>query len=734
MALMDVHALLVAVVAESTSATGALNAATRVIAEALQAEACAIFVRRAKNRLELGAQHGATSDLVATDAGRRLAEGTLEGVQPRRGVGDAAAIAAVPVAALNQAIGAIVVRREEPPFTAEEIMRLSGVASQIVDLIESARLMETIGRSGTTLERADEASEPPPSVGERILRGVAASPGIAIGVVTFRNSFPRALVHREPPRGAAVESSRVRDALQKARNDLVGLQSAAAAEVGEDQALIFGAHLLLLKGASLTQLVEQGIAAGQTGPAAIDGALDEIAGRLRRARDPYLQERVEDIEDLRSRILGHLLGVERSASVDARVVVSDRTTPSLVFELKARGALGIASALGGPTSHGALLARALGVPAVSGIIGLMDHVAPGDLIIVDGYDGLVVIRPASQTQYEYEHRHQRAERQRTEFLRYRDAPATTEDGVRFELQANVALGADVDIARDNHADGIGLYRTEFAFIVRDALPSVEEQVKIYARAFRAFPTAPVTFRLLDLAGDKFIPSGELGIARDAFHGYRSIRVLFDYPHVLRDQVQAFAIAAAGRELRLLIPMVTSVEEVVRIKQLVAAALAQSERAIVAGPIVYGAMVETPAAVEIIDELAQEVDFFSIGTNDLIQYTLVVDREDPRMASQRHAYHPAILRMVHRVATHAHAMGKRVSVCGEVAARPELAIALLALGVDCLSITPRFIPDLKQALAHVPFEPLRASVATLLKASSADEVEAFLSRYARRQAP
>src|SRR5688572_31626310 len=199
MALMDVHARLVAVVAESTSPTAALNAATRVVAEALQAEACAIFVRRTKNRLELGAQYGATSDPVATDVGRLLAEGTLEAVLPRRGLGDTAGVTAVPVAALNQAIGAIVVRREKPPFTTEEVMRLSGVASQIVDLIESERLMETIGRSATTLERADEVSEPALSVGERILRGVAASPGIAIGVVTFRNSFPRALVYRETP-------------------------------------------------------------------------------------------------------------------------------------------------------------------------------------------------------------------------------------------------------------------------------------------------------------------------------------------------------------------------------------------------------------------------------------------------------------------------------------------------------------------------------------------------------
>src|SRR6185295_6215594 len=192
-------------------------------------------------------------------------------------------------------------------------------------------------------------------------------------------------------------------------------------------------------------------------------------------------------------------------------------------------------------------------------------------------------------------------------------------------------------------------------------------------------------RLLDLAGDKFVASRELGVSRDSFHGYRSIRILFDYPHVLRDQVQAFALAAEGRELRVLIPMVTSVEDVVRIKELVASSLAHLPASRRGGPLVYGAMIETPAAAEIVSELAREVDFFSIGTNDLVQYSLVVDREDPRMASERHAYHPAILRMLRRVVTQAHVAGRRVSVCGEMAARPDLAIALLALGVDALSV-------------------------------------------------
>jgi phosphotransferase system enzyme I (PtsP) len=730
--MMDVHARLTAVVLEAKSAADGLASAARVVAEALGAQTCTIFVRRKKNGVEVRADYGPARDHETLNTAKMLAEKALADVLPQRAEARLAAMVAVPVAAINHAIGAIVAQREAgAPFTAEEIMRLSGAASQIVGLIESARLIETIRRTDVPAGRTREASEPPPFVGERVFHGTAASPGIAIGAATFRNAFPRALVDRETTSGDSIlEAARVRDALQKTRSDLVRMQSAAATEIGEEQALIFGAHLLLLNDPMLGNMVDQSIALGHPASISVDDAFDEIVRRLREARDPYLAERVEDMEDLRSRILGHLVGVDRQENIDARVVVSVRTTPSLVIELKARGALGVASELGGPTSHGALLARALGVPAVSGIADIVKEIAAGDLIIVDGDEGVVVIRPTAETRAEYARRSQAAERTRTEFLRYRDEPARTADGLRFQLQANIALGSDLEVARDSRADGVGLYRTEFPFIVRDALPTVEEQTRIYAKAYESFPTLPVTFRLLDLAGDKFLPSGELGVARDAIHGYRSIRILFDYPHVLRDQVQAFAKAAAGKDLRILIPMVTSLEDVVRIKHMVASSLAESPRACACTSVSYGAMVETPAAVEIVAELASEVDFFSVGTNDLVQYALVVDREDPRVTSERHAYHPAVLRMISRVVRHAHGMGKPVTVCGEMAARPELAIALLAFGVDGLSVTPRLIPAVKQALARVAVGPLRAEVGALLAIPTAEGVEVALRRYVR----
>jgi phosphotransferase system, enzyme I, PtsP len=725
---MDIHARLVEVLRQAHSPSEALSAATRVIAESLDAEACTIFVQRRNDGLEPRVHFGSAEEAHREEA-KVLAELTLGEVLPRTNEPRTPPLVAVPVAAINHAIGAIVIRRATGSrFTAEEIMRLSGVASQIVAVIESARLIEVI-EAESAVGGAQEVPDGLPSTEQRTLRGVAVSPGIAIGAATFRNVFPRALVRRDTTyRGAVTEKARVRDALQKTQNDLNRLQSAAAVEIGEEQALIFGAHLLLLSDTMLTGLIDRAIGAGRTAPIAIDDTFDELVRRLGEARDPYIQERVEDMEDLRSRILGHVLGVERRGSIDTRVVISNRTTPSLIVELKAHGALGIASELGGPTSHGALLARALGVPAVSGIESIAQQVLADDVVIVDGDEGLVIIRPSTETRAEYEQRSRAAERKQTEFDRYRDQPARTADGTRFQLQANIGLGIDLEVARENGADGIGLYRTEFPFIVRDGLPTVEEQTRIYAKAFDVFPDAAVTLRLLDLAADKFLQNSDIGVARDAFHGYRSIRVLFDYPHVLRDQVRAFAMAAGGKDLRILIPMVTSLEEVVRIKQLAASALEGSPAARACRSITYGAMIETPAAVEIVAELATEVDFFSIGTNDLIQYSLVVDREDPRMMSERHAYHPAILRMIRRVASQAHGTGRPVSVCGEMAARPDLAIALLALGVDSLSVTPRVIPELKRTLARVSLDPLRSSIDGVLALSTAAAVEAALRAY------
>lgn len=281
------------------------------------------------------------------------------------------------------------------------------------------------------------------------------------------------------------------------------------------------------------------------------------------------------------------------------------------------------------------------------------------------------------------------------------------------------------VARDNGAEGVGLYRTEFPFIVRDAFPTRAEQARIYARAYEIFPDEPILFRILDLGGDKFVAGGPMAPARNAFHGYRSIRVLFDHPQVLCEQVQALALAAGKRGLRILIPMLSSIDELRRVRSLIDQALATIDEPVAQRKPLVGAMIEVPAAVEIALEIAREVDFLSIGTNDLMQYALVVDREDSRMAQLSDPYHPAILRMIARVASAARLAGKPLGVCGEIAARPDLALAMLALGVDSLSVVPTAIPELKQALAGARLEPMRQAIGSIISLPDAASLAAAI---------
>ncbi|HWA76298.1 MAG TPA: phosphoenolpyruvate--protein phosphotransferase [Polyangiaceae bacterium] len=706
-----------------------LELAMRAIAIDLGARSCRLFIQKSGEELVSSESFGVEAGVEPADAAQRVAHEALLNVLPSSADTPAGSWRAVPLVSRARRLGALVIERpaREQPFTEQELSRFSAVASRVVDLLESASLIEVL--KGTPGSLPVDAAPSSRTSGEEILEGVAASPGIAMGVVSFRHAFPSELARRELARGDAPgERERLRDALQKTENDLLRMQASAASELGEEQALIFGAHLLLLRDPILLEKIEVGIGGGLPAAAAADDAFAEIAGRLRQVRDPYLQERAEDVEDLRSRVLGHLIEVEGEAARPGHVVVSPHTSPSIVMELKVLGATGVASEHGGTTSHGALLARALGVPAVVGVGGLLSRVRADDVLVVDGDEGRVILRPSPDTLRDYTSRVAAEAQKRTEFSRYRSLPSRTADDVPFRLEANVALGVDLGVAVTNGAEGVGLYRTEFAFIAHDGVPSRDEQVRIYAKAYAAFPDRPISFRILDLAGDKFLPIGGLRVAHSAFHGYRSIRVLFDYPHILRDQVQAFALAANGRPLRILVPMVSSLEELQRVKQLTLSALAQlPNQANISTPS-FGAMIEVPAAVEIVSDVATEVDFFSIGTNDLIQYSLVVDREDPRLSSPHHAFHPAILRMIQRVTATAHAAAKEVCVCGEIAARPEVAIALVALGVDTLSLTPRAIPELKQRLSQVTLEPLRVDLERLLSTRTTAEMEQSLRSY------
>ena len=736
---MNISQQLAKTAAQTYSLPRILDAAVAVVVQQLGCRACSVFLldpgdRRPTLRAGPREDAQAASSAFAPEVAENLAARAVSRMGPETTSGPERSLLGAPMVLRGRAVGALVVESADGHvFSAEETATLESAAAQLVGIVMNARLIEALEQHENPalllLGAGPERDEP--VTGEIVVQGIAACPGVGIGTAAFRGIHDLGPGVREiPSQGEGAEKARLRDALVKTRNDIAKLQTAAAHDIDEEHALIFSSHLLLMNDPALLDRMDRALGSGVSAPVAIDDALTELANLLGAVPDAYLQERVDDIDDLRGRLLSHVLRAGPRAKQEGQVLMTKRIPPSLVVELKAERAQGIVTEVGGATSHGALLARALGIPAVTGVAGLLGKVRVGDLVIVDGDAGKVVLRPDAETLDVYRARAQRAERLRTEHAKYRDTPLTTADGVRVGLLANIAVASDLATARDNGAEGVGLYRTEFPFIIREQFPTREEQVRIYRRAYEVFPEGPIHFRVLDLGGDKFLPGSSLGAPRSPFHGYRGIRVLFDHPHILRDQVQAFALAAAGRPLSILIPMVNSMEELRHVKELVAAALAALPAGEVPRAPALGVMIEAAAGVEVATDLAREADYLSLGTNDLVQYALVVDREDSRMSSPRDAYHPAILRMVRRVVLAAHAAGKPVSVCGEMAARPELAAALVALGVDSLSVVPTAIPELKQAFASFEIRRLTEAMDDTLACCDARTLEAALRSHLR----
>ncbi|MBN1443732.1 MAG: phosphoenolpyruvate--protein phosphotransferase [Planctomycetes bacterium] len=748
------------VVQRSHSLAAILDSTVEIIAEEMEMDVCSIYLLDPADwQLRLMATHGLEKSAVGKvrlGMGKGLT-GTVVAEMRSLAVEDASShpgylyfpetreeryksYLGVPMAIRNRPVGAIVVQTmERRAYSQQDIETLASIAAQLVGIVENARIIEALDRGeegGRYLQeiRSWHAGERARGVeaDARVnvqLSGGAASGGIAMGEVALRGDRERGIEPKDAPfQGAEEETRRVRDALQRTQSDIVKIQKDAEREIDEEHALIFSSYLLLLNDEVLLERIERSIESGVTAPIAVFGALEEFKNQLAKVADSYIRDRIEDILDLRGRILAHLLEEKPvSSEVTDRIVVARRTPPSLIIELKAEGGRALVTEVGGVTSHGALLARSMGIPAVTGVQGITSIVRGGDRLIVDGSSGTVVVNPTVETLERYERKARRSDRRHQETLAYCNLPARTADGKRLTLLANIGVAADLGLAKKNGAQGVGLYRTEFSFILREYFPTREEQVRIYRKAYETFPEGPIHFRLLDLGGDKFLPQGTLDASRDPFHGYRSIRVLRDHPEVLRDQVQAFALAAAGRPLSILIPMVSSLEELQEIRAMIDDAIGQlPDRRGRQSPQI-GAMIELPAAVEIAGSLAEESDCLSIGTNDLIQYALAVDRESSRLAGTRDPYHPAVLRMIRRTVLLAREQGKPVSVCGEMASRWRLALLLFAMGVDSLSVTPGALPELKQRLATHELGPLESRIDDVLALPGASQIREDISR-------
>ena len=549
------------------------------------------------------------------------------------------------------------------------------------------------------------------------LKGIGVSPGIALGRTLLLNRALDTIIKTKIPEARlAEEIARYRRALSQAEQEIRQLEDKAKHLFDSDIASVFHAHLLMIRDEMFTTAIPDAIQRGRVNAEwAVQQAVTTVADKVKSAKEAYLRERVTDLEDVAKHILSALQSIEHPAMDrlhEKVIVVAQELAPSDIPYLSHPNIAGFATQAGGRTSHTAIMAKALNIPAVLSVQHLMETARDGQRIIVDGGEGMVLSNPDGPAQREYTTKKTILEQRQRERMNAIGAPDRTRDGVEFHLTANIELLAELDFLQALGNPGVGLYRSEFLYLsMYPHLPSEEEHFRTYSTILKALPDRPVVIRTFDLGGRK--------LAREVLHlhednpvlGLRGIRLCLNYLDIFRPQLKALLRASIYGDLRIMLPMVGSVDEILKTRQLLEELSRELDQAGVAykPDIPLGIMVEVPSTAILADQFAPYVDFFSIGTNDLIQYTLAVDRNNPRVAEIYDALHPAILTLIHQVAGAGDRHNIPVSVCGEMAADPLHAAVLLGLGIRWLSMEPFNIPTIKEILRSLSVGELRPVV-------------------------
>ena len=562
------------------------------------------------------------------------------------------------------------------------------------------------------------------------LRGIAASRGIAVGPAFH---FQRADLRfeRHTVEDPTAEWARFEAALDVAGEQLADIHAKAESESGTDQAAIFQAHALMLEDPELLDAVRVAIEdQGINAEAALTDAAEMYAHMLESLDDEYLSARAADVRDVATRVLRILLGIAESPTAGLNtpsVILAHDLTPSDTVLLDKSLVLGFCTAVGGATSHTAILARGLGLPAVVGAGPDVLDISDGTTLVLDGGEGTLLIEPEQATIAQYRARQQAAATVLAHARQQAHEPAATQDGHCVEVVANIGNVEGARAALEAGAEGVGLLRTEFLYLERADLPDEEEQYLAYRAIVDAFGDLPVVLRTLDIGGDKVLPYLDLPQEMNPFLGLRAIRLCLTRPDLFKPQLRAALRAGAGRNLKLMFPMVATVTEVQAARALLHECCAEllAEGQAVAEQMEIGIMVEVPAAALMADRLAAEVDFFSIGTNDLTQYTLAADRTNAQVASLASGLQPAVLRLVRDVIAVAHARGKWVGLCGEMAGEPLAIPILLGLGLDEFSMNPPAIPLAKQVIRALTLEQAQAVAQAALEMENPEAVQALV---------
>ena len=628
-----------------------------------------------------------------------------------------------PIVHQRDLLGVLVVQQgDHRRFSEDEEAFLITVSAQLAGLIAHAELAGVIRESATVPEDAEGGAR---------LSGVAACSGIGIGIAAWVS--PHADLQTVPSRDSSdrrAELKAFREALASVRSDIQQVAENLEEELGPEDRALFGVYLSILDDSALGGEVAALIKAGEWAQGALSQVMLRHIRHFERMEHSYLRERAVDVRDLGTRVLGYLQDANRQEVdyPDATVLVAEELTASALGEIPREKLVGIVSMRGSANSHTAILARAMGIPAVVGVEDLPLKQLPDRQLVVDGYNGRVYVNPHPDLLSRFEGLLAEDEALFEELAPLAEQPAATSDGHAVRLWVNTGVAADVQRAREFGAEGVGLYRTEVSFLLRDRFPSEEEQRQLYREQLEALHPSPVTMRTLDIGGDKALPYFPIEES-NPFLGWRGIRVTLDHPEIFLTQIRAMLKANEGLDnLRILLPMVTAIDELRSARELILRCHSEvmSEGFSAALPPI-GVMIEVPAAVYLAGPLAEEADFLSVGSNDLTQYLLAVDRGNARVADLYQALHPAVLAALRDIIDAAHHHNKSVSICGELAGDPRAAPLLVAMGFDQLSMNAGSLSVIKRVLSAFSRDELSQLMATLRPLRSAQEVVSALDQ-------
>ena len=734
------------VMAEPVSAQDRLDKIVVLIAANMVAEVCSVYVLRVDGTLELYATEGLKREavhqtvlradeglvgLVASEANPvNLSEAQDHpafSFRPETGEEIYHSFLGVPILRAGNTLGVLVVQnRARRTYSEEEEEALQTTAMVLAEMIASGELA-ALAKPGAE-----------PAVRRALnLKGTALNDGIALGHVVLHE--PRIkitnLIADDLPR----ERQRLEAALETLRADLDRMfEEGDVAAAGEHREVL-EAYRMFAHDRGWVHKLEEAVMTGLTAEAAVERVHSDIRARMLRQTDPYLRERLHDLEDLADRLLRQLLGHDHAPSRESlpenAVLVARMMGPAALLDYDRKRLRGLVLEEGGPTSHVAIVARALGIAAVGEVENATGSVDPNDAVIVDGATGDVFVRPTSEVQAAYVERVRVRARRQLQYLALRDKPCVTKDGETVTLLVNAGLVVDLPQIAETGAAGIGLFRTEMQFMVASQFPRAGEQQQLYRTVLEAAAGRPVTFRTLDIGGDKVLPYMRNYEEENPALGWRAIRLGLDRPGLLRSQVRAMLRAASGRQLRIMFPMVAAVHEFDEAKSLVERELTHLRRHGHKLPesVDIGTMLEVPSLLFQLDELLERVDFLSVGSNDLVQFFYAVDRGNARVAARFDELSPPVLRALKQIADKAKQHNKPVTLCGELASSPLGALALVGLGYRSLSLVPSAIGPVKAMLLEADAGKAEALVAALIaKPDGSGSVREKLAAFAQAE--